>query len=148
MKKHLPIILAAVLSLAAFTACSDDSSSSKKEKESSSVSESSEASSVEGSSAEDGEMAEMLAKTYAKSAFEAANAYCTDKEEAGEPVTFTLWEFDPTRPDDEEEFEVYINKTLEENYEGYLSFRFEKGQVTSVSYNNKMGETLGSYPEE
>ena len=148
MKNLIVIILAAVLSLSVFTACSDDDSSLKKDKENSSVSQSSESSSEESSGEKSGEISEMLADTYTKSAFNAANAYCSEKDAAGEPVTFVLWEFDPTRPDKDEEFEVYITGALDENYEGYLSFEFEKGEVKCVKFNNKSGDTIGQYPKE
>ena len=42
-------------------------------------------------------------------------------------MTFSVWEFDPTRPDSEEEFEVFMAENLGDSAKsGYLSFKYEK----------------------
>ena len=152
MKKYISAILAAALALCAMTACGDNDSSSKKS-ESSSVSESSSASdsslSESGSDSQSDDINELSDKTYCKDAYNYAAKYCTDKDEAGDTVTFSVWEFNPTHPDKDEEFEVYIAEQLGDSAKsGYLSFHFENGMVTSTEYKNREGEVIAKYPEE
>ena len=152
MKKYISAILALALAVCALTACEDKDSSSQAD--SSSVSESKSAESrIKDIISGDESLPENLQlsdeKTYCKEAFNYAAKYCTDKDEAGDTVTFSVWEFDPTRPDKDEEFEVFISEKLGDSAKkGYLSFHFDNGIVSSVEYKNKQGESVATYPEK
>ena len=161
MKKLISAALAAVVAVAALAACGDESSSSEAKKKT--KDESSSAAQVEESSSQsdetpaqaeesvseqqqDEEISKEVIESYVKQAFTAASAYCADKEANAEMVTFDAYEFDPTQPDQAQEFEVYVSDNLGKNYKGQLSFELENGVLKKASFINDKKEVVAAYP--
>ncbi|MCR5815261.1 MAG: hypothetical protein K6F91_00090 [Ruminococcus sp.] len=153
-KRILTLVFTAALALGCLTACEDkDSSKSQSQADSSQTESKSAESQIKDVLSGDESLPEGLTlddnTSYCKEIYSYAAEFCAEKQTAGESVDFTIWEFRPSRPDKEEEFEVYIADKLGGKVQaGYISCKFESGMIKSVSLKDKQDKVIAAYPQE